>query len=323
MAFMAPKPPTLRADVHQHVWTTPLLEALTARRALPFVRHSQGLTVLHSAGERPYVIDLDAERPDRRAQLVQDDGLDVAVVAISSPIGIEALPRAEALPLFDAYLAGVSELGPRFAAWGPLGLDGPTPADVDDLLARGCIGVALPACALSGPDALEAIRPVLDRVREHDVALLIHPGPSTPPGAGEASLGDPLWWRALTDYVAQMHAAWLTFAALGRREHPDLKIVFAMLAGGAPLLSERLDARGGPPIDIRDPHTFYDTSSYGPTAVEAMARRVGGDQLVYGSDRPVVEPTPTGQEQILKLNAGQLIDSAVRASERDPAATSP
>jgi 6-methylsalicylate decarboxylase len=316
-------PEISRVDVHQHVWTAPLLEALSARRWLPFVRGSQGLTVLHSAGERPYLIDCEAESPDRRAELVKADGLDAALVAISSPIGIEALPRAEAQNLIDAHLAGVGELGPDFAAWGPLVLDGPKPADVDSLLARGCIGLSLPACALSGPDALDAIRPVLDRVTEHDVPLFVHPGPGTPPGAGEASLSDPLWWRALTDYVAQMQSAWLTFAAFGRREHPHLKILFAMLAGGAPLLSERLEARGGPPIDVRDPLTFYDTSSYGPTAIETMARRVGPDQLVYGSDRPVVEPTLTGREHVLQVNAAQLIGpAAIRSRRRETAVAS-
>jgi hypothetical protein len=75
-----------------------------------------------------------------------------------------------------------------------------------------------------------------------------------------------------------------------RRAHPALRVVFAMLAGGAPLLGERLLARGGPSIDLRDPLIFYDTSSFGPVAIESMARLVGPGQLVYGSDRPVVEP---------------------------------
>ncbi len=313
---------TLRLDVHQHVWTAPLLEALSDRRWLPFVRHSHGLTVLHSAGERPYVIDRDAESPRRRAQLVHVDRLDRALVALSSPIGIEALARAEARSLIDAHLTGVSELGPDFAAWGPLVLDGPQPEDVDELLARGCVGVSLPACAFAGPEALEAIRPVLERIAGHDVPLFIHPGPGVPPGNREASLSDPLWWRALTDYVAQMQSAWLTFAALGRREHPDLTVLFAMLAGGAPLLSERLATRGGPPIDVRDARVFYDTSSYGPTAIEATARRVGPGQLVYGSDRPVIEPADTGRELILQLNAGDLVQRAAGSTHRERAGAS-
>lgn len=300
------------ADIHQHVWTAPLVEALTARRWLPFVRTAYGVTVLHSAGERPYVIDRELESPRRRAGLVQADRLDLAVVALSSPIGIECLPRSEAQPLIAAHLQGVSDLGAEFAAWGPLALDQPDPDDVDALLDRGCIGISLPAYALAGASELDSIGPVLARAAEHQVPVFIHPGPPVALGSGEPALEEPLWWRALTDYVSQMQSAWLTFVTQGRRRFPELRAVFAMLAGGAPLLSERLEARGGPPVDVRDPLTFYETSSYGPAAVESMARRVGPDQLVYGSDRPVIAPAPTGREAILQRNAARLIGAAVR-----------
>jgi hypothetical protein len=86
-----------------------------------------------------------------------------------------------------------------------------------------------------------------------------------------------------------MQAAWLTFAAFGRREHADLRIVFAMLAGG--------------------PLTFYESSSYGPVALWAMRNRVGAGQLLYGSDRPVLEPSRTGWDAALKANAARLLAS--------------
>ena len=272
-------------DVHQHIWTTPLLDALAARDEPPLVRRTDGVTVLHSLGEQPYVIDEQAEAPDRREVLLRRDGLELALIAISSPIGIEALPRDEALELIDAHLDGVGALSERFAAWGPVALDRSEAADVDELLDRGCVGVSLPAGALAGPDRLELIGPVLERCAALDVPVFVHPGRAPGQWPGEASVGDPLWWAALTDYVAQMQAAWVTFAALGRRDHPELTVVFSMLAGGAPLLSERLTTRGGPAIELDDPLSYYDTSSYGPTAAEAMARRVGHRQLVYGSDR--------------------------------------
>jgi len=63
-----------------------------------------------------------------------------------------------------------------------------------------------------------------------------------------------------------------------------------MLAGLAPLHAERLALRGGPAGAINDPNIFYDTSSYGPRAIAAMAGVVGLDQLVTGTDRPVVDP---------------------------------
>jgi hypothetical protein len=294
----------MRTDVHQHIWTQPLIEALAERAEMPFVRRTGELTLLHSAGEQPYLIDLAAEAPDRRSALLAEDGLDLALVAISSPIGVEALPRQEALPLIEAHLTGVSGLD-GFAAWGPLTLL-PRPDDVDDLLACGCVGVSLPAPALAGYGALAALGPALDRVAEAGIPLFVHPGVPAWGGCGDR-LGEPLWWSALTDYVAQMHAAWMTFATRGRREHPDLRIVFAMLAGGAPLHVERLTARGGGPVDLHDPLSFYETSSYGPAAIEAVAMRVGQRQIVFGSDRPVIEPVSSGRDRLLQEQAAALV----------------
>jgi 6-methylsalicylate decarboxylase len=297
-----------RVDVHQHIWTTPLLDALTARERLPFVRRSDGLAVLHCAGEQAWAIDVESETSQRRAELAQADGLDRVLVALSSPIGVEALPRDEAHALIDAHLTGVEALGSPFAAWGPVALDRPDPDDIDALLARGCVGITLPAGALAGPDALAQIEPLLDRAEALQTTVFVHPGP-----ARSASLTEPLWWAALTDYVAQMQAAWLTFATVGRRRHPSLRVLFAILAGDAPLHAERLAARGGPPLDLHDPLTFYETSSYGPAALGAMADQVGRDQLVYGSDRPVIEPPQTAWDTTLKTNAARLIESTPMA----------
>ena len=307
---MASQPPT-RTDVHQHVWTAPLLDALAARERLPFVRRSGGIAVLHCVGEQAWAIDLVSETPRGRADLVREDGLDQALIALSSPIGIEALPREEARELIDAHLDGVTELGPEFTAWGPLPLDRPDPHDVDGLIARGCAGVSVAAGALADPTALDRIGAGLERAQRLGAPVFVHPGPAPGLHLPQPSLDQPLWWPALTTYVAEMQAAWLTFVTIGRREHPRLRILFAMLAGGAPLLSERLAVRGGPPIELRDPLTFYETSSYGPVAIQAMADRVGAGQLLYGSDRPVIEPVPAaGWDMTLQANAAQFVTTA-------------
>ena len=251
---------------------------------------------------------VDGRVPARRADLVRADGLDLAVVALSSPIGIEALPREEADGLIEAYLRGVAGLGPEFAAWGPVALDRPNPADVDARIADGCVGISLPAAALDGAEAIEQIGPVLDRIAAHRVPLFVHPGPGPGTTIETPALNEPLWWRALTDYVTQMQSAWLTFAALDRREHPELPVLFALLAGCAPLQSERLTARGGPAPDLRDPLTYYDTSSYGPNALATLSGLVGPEQLVYGSDRPVVEPRRTGLEPVTMVAGARLIE---------------
>jgi hypothetical protein len=117
-----------------------------------------------------------------------------------------------------------------------------------------------------------------------------------------------------------MHAAWHAFAVRGRTAHPALKVVFAMLAGGAPLHHERLAARGGPGGREVDRGLFYETSSYGGRMLDAMVRVVGIDQLVHGSDRPVVAPPigpgPLGEaawEAMTRANPGRLLRLPVPA----------
>ncbi|HEY5287527.1 MAG TPA: amidohydrolase family protein [Solirubrobacteraceae bacterium] len=289
----------MKTDLHQHLWTQPLVEALTRRSAHPFVRDEHGLTVLFLAGERPYVIDLDSEDSERRAESARRDGLDRALVCLSSPLGIESLPRKDATELIDAYHDGALALGEPFGVWGALALDRLDPDDVDRALARGCVGISLPAGALGSIDMLSRLSPVLGRIQEHGVPLFVHPGPGTRLPTHEATLGDPLWWPALTRYVAEVHAAWFVFVTAARRQFPELRVVFAMLAGLAPLHTERLLARGGPAIEIEDPLIFYDTSSNGPQAISLMERLVGSEQLLYGSDRPVVDPDCHGIREAL------------------------
>jgi 6-methylsalicylate decarboxylase len=305
----------LKIDVHQHLWTEPLVRALADRREFPFVREEQGLTVLFLAGERPYVIDLSSELPARRAALVGRDGLDGALLCLSSPLGIEALPREQSAPLIDAYHDGALALGGPFGVWGAVALDRADPDDVDRALDRGCIGLTLPAGALCSVGALSRLQGLLGRLEERGAPLFIHPGPGSATRAlgadGPASLDDPLWWPALTGYVAGMHAAWLTFLAAGRFQHPNLRVVFAMLAGLAPLHAERLSSRGGPSAHPHDPLVFYDTSSYGSSAVRMLEEVVGCEQLLYGSDRPVVEPSELGMPQALDWD--QIADGTRRA----------
>jgi len=283
---------TMRTDVHQHLWSEPLVEGLAARDELPFVRLERGLTVLYQAGERPCVIDRAGEEPARRAALVERDGLDRALVSLSSPIGVERLPREQAEPLLDAFHEGALALGGPFGVWGAIALDRPDPRDVDRALERGCVGVSIPAGAIAGSGELLALRGVLDRLETRGAPLFVHPGPGldTAHRAARGELGEPLWWPALTDYIAGLQAAWLAFQAVGRPDHPRLRVIFSTLAGLAPLHAERLSARGGPGHLAPDPLLFYETSSYGPLAIAAMESVVGSRQLLYGSDRPVLEP---------------------------------
>jgi hypothetical protein len=285
-----------RTDVHQHVWTEPLVAALARRSAPPRVRSAGADWVLELDGEPPFVLDLAGDDPARRAALVAADGLDRALVALSSPLGIEALPPDEAAPLLAAYAEGARALGPAFAAWGALAPAHAGPGDVDAVLDAGAVGLSLPAGALATPAGLEALGPLLEALERRGAPLLVHPGP-----AAAHPEGAPAWWPVLTGYVAELAAARLAFAHRGRAAHPRLRVVFVALAGGVPLHVERLAARGGAAVAASiedDPGVFHDTSSYGPRAVRACADAVGWAQLVLGSDRPYAEPLAPARDRL-------------------------
>jgi 6-methylsalicylate decarboxylase len=294
MGFGIGHPP--RVDVHQHLLGEPLRTALAARSKAPRLRQSDGGWLLEVADEPAYPLDAASEDLDARTDLLAADGIDLAVVALSTALGIEGLPPDQAAALIDAYEQGLGELSGQFAGWGSVPLATPDPRDVDALIDRGRVGLVLPAGAVSSRAGLERCGPLLERLEALDAPLFIHPGPSPwrtlDVGAGQATSAEsPGWWPALTAYIAQMNAAWHAFVAVGRLHHPRLRVVFALLAGAAPLHVERLAARGGPAARVADPGLFYDLSSYGPRAAEAVGRVVGVRQLVYGSDRPLVEPS--------------------------------
>lgn len=273
----------IRVDVHQHLWTRRLCEALARRDAPPRLRPDGAGWVLELAGEEPFA--LRADDPARRSAVLDEFGVDLAVVALSAALGIETLPEVEARELLAAWDDDADDLPRRLPAWGSVALESPSPDDVGAALARGRVGLSLPASALASPAALDRVGPLLERLASRDAPLFVHPGPSAP----------GTWLPPLTSYLASLSEAWHAWALHGRAQHPTLRVVFAALAGLAPLHAERLAARvsaADAERALRDPLTFYDTSSYGPVAVEAMVRAVGSGALVHGSDWPYAEPAP-------------------------------
>lgn len=304
----------MRIDIHQHHWSEPFLLALSRRKDPPYARVERGEWVVTAAGEadtRLTSADLDLSL--RREQMARNH-VDVGVIAPSSPIGFEDLVDSESRQLIEAYIAGAATLPTDWRFWGATSTRRPQLDLIDTQLDMGAVGIAVPAGAIAAPEGFAALHDVFTRVEQRGSAIFVHPGQGP---FSSLAIGTPeqAWWPALTRYVAEMNAAWHAFLAVGRSLHPNVRVVFAMLAGLAPLHVDRLEVRGGPSALVRDPLVYYDTSSYGRLAVEAVAKVVGTSQLVYGSDAPVAQiaavPSGVAEEDVLENNPLRLLEAGV------------
>ncbi|MET9314329.1 amidohydrolase family protein [Kribbella sp. NPDC003505] len=262
-------------DVHQHLWPEAFVDRLRARRQPPYL---DGWT-LHCATEAPYEVDPAAHELGKRVAIEQDAGTALAAVSLSSPLGVEELGDAE---LLQAWHDGAAEFPEPFRAWASADLRDPDVKGLETLLDKGFLGLQLPAHVLTTPSGWEVQGESLRAAERKNKPILVHPGKAR-------STEAPGWWAPVVDYTAQLQAAWWAWHAFGgRREFPELRLCFAAAAGLAPVHHERLTARGGR-LGTIDPNLYVDTSSYGPQGIDAVARVLGIDQVVHGTDRPYAD----------------------------------
>ena len=254
-------------DMHQHLWPEPLVDALAERRSPPLLRNH---TLVLGEGE--YEIDPTEYGADACLANLDRAGIDVAVVSCPPTLGIDELEEAEANELRSAYHEGaraaVAASGGRLLALSMGRLE------------DGFVGAMVAADDLAD---LDRLAPALDALERSGAFVMVHPGVANPPQ------GAPSWWAPVVDYTAQMQRAYAAWLAEGVDRWPDLRIVFSILAGGAPFQLERMQARG---FDIgRSLHTaiFLEASSYGRRALELCLATFGARQIVYGSDSPVID----------------------------------
>jgi 6-methylsalicylate decarboxylase len=256
-------------DFHQHLFPEAFLAALARRREPPRLRGRR----LELAGEPGGELDPGDHELERRLALLDRDGIDAAVVSLAPTMEVGGNED-----LRDAYHEGILELAR--ASNGRL-----------LALAEGeCLPGFVGAC-VSAKRLLEGVGALAAELETAGQILFVHPGP---PGAIPS--GTPLWWPALADYTAQMQTAYLAWLAREANRHSGLPVVFAMLAGGAPIQLERLHSRG---VDLRSvllPNVYFEVSSYGRRALELTLSTYGVTQLVYGSDAPVIDPHVTIDE---------------------------
>jgi hypothetical protein len=270
-----------RFDVHQHFLPQPVLEVLRGRRDPPCL--SGGSLELH---EGSFPFDERAHDLGERLALLDRDRIDVAVISLAPTMETEPHPE-----LRDAYHAGMREV--VAAAEGRL-----------VALAAGECLPGFPGACVSAGALVAGLGDLPRELARSGGVLFVHPGPPKPPPAGA-----PSWWASVTDYTAQMQAAYFSWISSGARRHRDLQVVFAILAGGAPFQLERLGSRGED-ATTPPPGLHLDTASYARRALELSLATVGLDRLVYGSDVPVIDSAPT--LRALEGLGGSVLDTVSR-----------
>jgi hypothetical protein len=256
-------------DIHEHLWPPSFFAALSARTQPPRLRGR----ALELAGAPVWELDVESHELDARLALMDRSELDRAVVSLQPTLGIDALPVDEAHELIETWEAGILELAG--AAGGRIiPLAASEPAD-------GFAGLCVAGTELLD---LDSLAPRLDALVEGGRFLFVHPGAAAaPPGA-------PPWWTAIVDYTAEMQAAYIAWLAAGAARWPELDIVFAILAGGAPIQLERMAARGIEERSAMLPHIWFDTATYGRRALDLAMSTFGVEPMLFGSDLPVVDP---------------------------------
>jgi predicted TIM-barrel fold metal-dependent hydrolase len=264
-------------DVHQHLWPEPVVKVLRGRRRPPRLRRD-----VLELEEGSFPVDLREHHLESRLALLDRDGIDVAVVSLPPTLGWELHPE-----LADAYHEGIVELAA--ASGGRL-----LPLACGACL-EGFAGACVSATAATG--SLGTLPGELGRAGQ---VLFVHPGPP------EAARPDaPPWWAALASYTAEMQAAYLAWTTEVAKHQESVHVVFAILAGGAPIQLERLRSRGVEPPRTLAPNVYLETASYGRRALALCLETHGAGQLLYGSDAPVVDSRPT-------LNALSELGEGVR-----------
>jgi len=256
-----------------------------------------GLQVLRLKHERDGEVVASVHDVAERLRTLDAAGIDRCIVSLSTPLGIEALPAAESVSLVQAYhegMAGVmADSGGRIGAWAatPLDLPDAGASVVEPLLAQGFSGCSLASEAIAMRAGVERCQPLLSMLEDAGRPLFVHPGPApgTPPYALED--GMPGWWTNLAVYPGLINRAFFTWRAHGAERHPRLRVVFAFLAGGAPMLEGRFRTFSGLPGEI-DGNVFFDTASSQRLALELAMATYGIEQIVFGTDIPVIGAAP-------------------------------
>ena len=250
--------------------------------------------VLRIEGEPEWPVDPADHDPVRRAALVREDGLDEAIVALSSPLGIEALPARRGRGA-DRRLPRrhVRACPQALRAWASAGVAAPDPRALGAALDEGFVGLVPARGRPVGPARDRPCAPsqVARGARgARSSCTQARPRGRRLPRAPGCPRGGR---RSTVVRRPQMQAAWLRGPRLGAARAPAP----AHLLRRCSPASRRCRPSAWPPAARRRPATTRSRSTTPrPTARgdRRDGRRGRRRALVHGSDRPVVRRLAPG-----------------------------
>jgi predicted TIM-barrel fold metal-dependent hydrolase len=289
-------------DMHAHWNPKEFNDALRARSEKPMItRGDDGRDYLESGFNRAPLID-GAESIDQRLADMDRNGVQRAVLSLTTVYGVEKLPVADSLPLCrafnDAVAAACRAHPDRFSGLAALPV-----AEIDVALAEfervmalpGMVGALLPSDGFLSLRRAEKFRPILAAADRHGAMLLVHYGKiANDPDAPHVDSSDNGGYRVGTlDMQSRLSSNMITFCLTDLlAAYPNATVLSHNLGGNIPSEVERLDHRclidnpgqELPSKRIRAARVMVDCNSLGARSIEHAVEVYGAERIVYGSD---------------------------------------
>jgi aminocarboxymuconate-semialdehyde decarboxylase len=291
----------MRIDLHTHFYPPGYLRAMEVLdSSLEVTEDKEGNKIVEDHGARILTITREMSDPARRIQEMDEAGIDIQVLSLSTP-NVYFAPEADAVSLAKVsndYLAALCrEFPDRFLCLASVPLNNVDQAiaelhrAIDDLGMNGLIiGSNINGVPLNSPQ----FKPFFEEVDRLGLAVLIHP--MTPVGVelmGEYGLAP------LVGFVFDTTLAITRMVYEGLMEtFPNIKFIVGHLGGAIPYLYERINNGYRAYPECREnlralpseylQRLYYDTVSFHEPALMCAYHTVGADQMVLGSDYPHV-----------------------------------
>lgn len=288
----------MKIDVHNHFYPRQYLDELRKEsRCATVTTDVQGRTLVNYAGDYN-VVDASHVDPEARIQAMDEAGIDVQIVSLTTPgVHLEEPGRAAQISrvVNDAMAEMVAKYPKRFRAFATLPMQDPKAAVAElerSVRQLGLVGAQVFTSV--GERNLDSrdYWPLYELAQELDVPFFVHP--TSPPGSDkmEDYRLAPLVGFCMDTTLA---ASRLVFSGV-LEQFPRAKFILSHLGGAVPYLAERIERgwlafselQGSIP---RSPVEYFkmmylDTVNFDPNALMCGLGFAGPDRLLLGSDHP-------------------------------------